>query len=90
MNVSQMHYARKGIVTPEMELTPSAKPERAQYIESLKATGKTGEKMLELPMRQQAASFGARPVTPPEFAGAKWPRGRAIIPANINHLNPSR
>ena len=46
-NVTQMHYARRGIVTPEMEYVATRENlQREQYIESLKATGKTGEKML--------------------------------------------
>ena len=52
-NVSQMHYARKGIITPEMEFIAIRENlQREQYIASLKATGKTGEKMLELLMKQ--------------------------------------
>ena len=52
-NVSQMHYARKGIITPEMEFIAIRENlQRDAYIESLKATGKTGEKMLELLMTQ--------------------------------------
>ena len=43
-NVSQMHYARRGIVTPEMEfIAVRENLQREHYIESLKATGKTGE-----------------------------------------------
>ncbi len=61
MNVSQMHYARRGIVTPEMEFIAIRENlQREQYVESLKATGKTGEKMLELLTRQhKGESFGA-------------------------------
>src|SRR4029079_14869042 len=52
-SVSQMHYARRGIVTPEMEyIAVRENLQREHYIESLKATGKTGEKMLELLMKQ--------------------------------------
>ena len=60
-NVSQMHYARKGIVTPEMEFIALRENlERDAYIESLKATGKTGAKMLELLLTQhKGESFGA-------------------------------
>src|SRR5574343_1154738 len=48
-NVSQMHYARKGIITPEMEYVALRENlNRAAYIESLKATGPTGEKMAKL------------------------------------------
>jgi len=89
MNVSQMHYARRGLVTPEMKFIAIRENlERSRYIESLKATGKTGEKMLELLMRQhKGESFGASiPDTiTPEFVRAEVARGRAIIPANINH-----
>jgi phosphomethylpyrimidine synthase len=88
-NVSQMHYARQGIVTPEMEFIAIRENlERSRYVESLKATGKTGEKMLELLMKQhKGESFGASipDVITPEFVRSEVARGRAIIPANINH-----
>jgi phosphomethylpyrimidine synthase len=88
-NVSQMHYARKGIVTPEMEFIALRENlQREQYIESLKATGKTGEKMLELLLKQhRGESFGASipQMITPEFVRSEVARGRAIIPANINH-----
>jgi len=88
-NVSQMHYARQGIVTPEMEFIALRENlERDAYVESLKATGKTGAKMLELLLTQhQGESFGAaipERITP-EFVRSEVARGRAIIPANINH-----
>jgi phosphomethylpyrimidine synthase len=88
-NVSQMHYARQGIVTPEMEFIATRENlQREAYIESLKATGKTGEKMLELLLRQHPGqSFGASipPIIDAEFVRSEVARGRAIIPANINH-----
>jgi len=88
-NVTQMHYARKGIITPEMEfIAVRENLQREQYIESLKATGKTGEKMLELLMKQhKGESFGAAipGAITPEFVRSEVARGRAIIPANINH-----
>ncbi|MGQ0654560.1 MAG: phosphomethylpyrimidine synthase ThiC [Betaproteobacteria bacterium] len=88
-NVTQMHYARKGIITPEMEFIATRENlQREAYIDSLKATGKTGEKMLELLLRQhRGESFGASiPDTiTPEFVRSEVARGRAIIPANINH-----
>ncbi len=88
-NVTQMHYARRGIVTPEMEyIAIRENLERERYIESLKATGKTGEKMLELLMKQhKGESFGAAipDLITPEFVRSEVARGRAIIPANINH-----
>jgi phosphomethylpyrimidine synthase len=89
MNVSQMHYARKGVITPEMEFIAIRENlERSRYIESLRASGKTGEKMLELLMRQhKGESFGASipEMITPEFVRSEVARGRAIIPANINH-----
>ncbi|HKU70751.1 MAG TPA: phosphomethylpyrimidine synthase ThiC [Burkholderiales bacterium] len=89
MNVSQMHYARRGIITPEMEyIAIRENLERERYIESLKAGGKTGARMLELLVKQhRGESFGASipdRITP-EFVRDEVARGRAIIPANINH-----
>jgi phosphomethylpyrimidine synthase len=88
-NVTQMHYARRGIITPEMEYIATRENlEREKYIESLKAGGKTGERMLELLVKQhRGESFGAAiPQTiTPEFVRSEVARGRAIIPANINH-----
>ena len=88
-NVTQMHYARRGIVTPEMEFIAIRENlQREAYIESLKAAGKTGEKMLELLVKQhRGESFGASipDLITPEFVRSEVARGRAIIPANINH-----
>ncbi len=88
-NVTQMHYARRGVVTPEMEFIAIRENiEREKYLESLKAGGKTGEKMLELLDKQHAGqSFGAciPQRIDPEFVRSEVARGRAIIPANINH-----
>ncbi len=89
MNVSQMHYARRGMITPEMEFIAIRENlQRRQYIESLRASGPQGAKLAELMGRQHPGqSFGA--VIPdeitPEFVRAEVARGRAIIPANINH-----
>ncbi|PLK50860.1 phosphomethylpyrimidine synthase ThiC [Uliginosibacterium sp. TH139] len=88
-NVSQMHYARKGIITPEMEyIAIRENLNRAAYIESLKATGPTGEKMAAfMGRRHPGQSFGAAipEVITPEFVRDEVARGRAIIPNNINH-----
>ncbi|MGH8688127.1 MAG: phosphomethylpyrimidine synthase ThiC, partial [Burkholderiales bacterium] len=88
-NVTQMHYARRGMVTPEMEFIALRENlQREAYIESLKATGKTGEKMLELLMKQhRGENFGAAipEKIDAEFVRSEVARGRAIIPANINH-----
>ena len=88
-NVSQMHYARQGIITPEMEFVALRENvNRAAYLESLRATGPMGEKMAALLGRQhKGQDFGAAipaEITP-EFVRAEVARGRAIIPNNINH-----
>ncbi|MGE4336180.1 MAG: phosphomethylpyrimidine synthase ThiC [Pigmentiphaga sp.] len=88
-NVTQMHYARQGIVTPEMEyIAIRENLRREAYVESLRATGPRGERVAELLLRQHpGVSFGAaipERITP-EFVRDEVARGRAIIPANINH-----
>ena len=88
-NVSQMHYARQGIITPEMEYVAIRENNnRRAYMESLRSTGKMGEKMAALLGRQHPGhSFGAsipEEITP-EFVRSEIARGRAIIPNNINH-----
>ncbi|MBK9132145.1 MAG: phosphomethylpyrimidine synthase ThiC [Gammaproteobacteria bacterium] len=75
-NVTQMHYARRGIITPEMEFVAIRENlRRAELREQVLTQQHAGE------------SFGAaipRDITP-EFVRAEVARGRAIIPANINH-----
>ena len=88
-NVSQMHYARAGVVTPEMEyIAIRENLRRKAYLASLRAAGPTGAKMAELLGRQhRGQSFGAsipEEITP-ELVRDEVARGRAIIPANINH-----
>jgi phosphomethylpyrimidine synthase len=98
-NVSQMHYARKGIVTPEMEyIAIRENQRRAEYIESLRTSGPTGAKLADMMGRQHpgqafgAAAFGTAATgtntlnqITPDFVREEVARGRAIIPANINH-----
>jgi len=88
-NVTQMHYARRGIITPEMEFVAIRENlRREKYLESLRASGPQGQRMAELLCRQHPGqSFGAsipERITP-EFVRDEVARGRAIIPANINH-----
>ena len=75
MNVTQMHYARKGIITPEMEYIAIRENQRRDGLS-------------EMVLRQHPGqSFGAAipaRITP-EFVRDEVARGRAIIPANINH-----
>ncbi|WP_255214490.1 phosphomethylpyrimidine synthase ThiC, partial [Burkholderia pseudomallei] len=93
-NVTQMHYARQGIITPEMEyIAIRENQRRAEYLESLKASGPNGAKLAAMMGRQHAgqafgaAAFGANAPAEitPEFVRDEVARGRAIIPANINH-----
>ncbi|HQR04444.1 MAG: phosphomethylpyrimidine synthase ThiC [Proteobacteria bacterium] len=88
-NVTQMHYARCGIITPEMEFVAIRESLRRQeYLESLRASGPQGEKLARLMGRQHAGQrFGAaipEEITP-GFVRDEVARGRAIIPNNINH-----
>ena len=88
-NVTQMHYAKKGIITPEMEyIAIRENLQREQYIEELKKSGPNGNKLAELMGRQHPGqSFGASipAVITPEFVRSEIARGRAVMPVNINH-----
>jgi phosphomethylpyrimidine synthase len=88
-NVSQMHYARQGIVTPEMEYVAIRENmQRKEYLENLRKSGLMGNKLADLMGRQHPGQhFGASIPTEitPEFVREEIARGRAIIPANINH-----
>jgi phosphomethylpyrimidine synthase len=76
-NVSQMHYAKKGIITPEMEYIAIRENLRREE----------WDRDEEREKRLAGNSFGAsipQEITP-EFVRDEVARGRAIIPANINH-----
>ncbi len=75
MNVSQMHYARRGLITPEMEFIAIRENQRREGLMELLTKQHPGE------------HFGAaiRNVITPGFVRDEVARGRAIIPANINH-----
>jgi phosphomethylpyrimidine synthase len=88
-NVTQMHYARQGIITPEMEYVAIRENlRRKEYLEGLKASGPMGQKLADLMGRQHPGqSFGAAipaEITP-EFVRSEIACGRAIIANNINH-----
>ena len=72
-NVSQMHYARRGIITPEMEYVAIR--------ENL------GRKQLKEALARDGQDWGASipDYVTPEFVREEVARGRAIIPSNINH-----
>ncbi len=74
-NVSQMHYARKGIITPEMEYIAIRENQRRENMSELLQTQHKGH------------DFGASipKVITPEFVRSEVALGRAIIPVNINH-----
>ncbi len=71
-NVSQMHYARKGIITPEMEFVAIRENQRIQNVYAAQHTG-----------HSRGATI-PRSITP-EFVRDELARGRAVLPANINH-----
>ena len=76
-NLSQMHYARQGIITPEME-----------YVAERENLGRARMRdVLGAAERDHGESFGAAipDYVTPEFVRAEVACGRAIIPANINH-----
>ena len=75
-NVTQLHYARQGIITPEME-----------YIAIRENMGLQAIKDAELTQQHKGEHFGANlPDTiTPEFVRQEVAAGRAIIPCNINH-----
>ncbi len=74
--VTQMHYARQGIITPEMEFVAVRENQR---LGELRDAG--------LLQRHPGQGFGAAipDLITPEFVRDELARGRAIIPANINH-----
>ncbi|GAB4477350.1 MAG: phosphomethylpyrimidine synthase ThiC [Burkholderiaceae bacterium] len=74
-NVTQMHYARRGIVTPEMEFVAIRENQRMEAFSDVLRRQHPGQR------------FGARlpKLVTPEFVRDEVAAGRAIIPANINH-----
>jgi phosphomethylpyrimidine synthase len=80
-NVSQMHYARKGIITPEMEYIAIRENNR---IEELRAADGCIQSLWD---QHAGQDFGAAipKVITPEFVRSEVARGRAVIPSNINH-----
>lgn len=73
-NVSQMHYAKQGIITPEMEYVAIRENQKLQEIK-------------EIAPQHPGNSFGANTpkVITPEFVRDEIAAGRAILPNNINH-----
>jgi phosphomethylpyrimidine synthase len=76
-NVTQLHYARQGIITPEMEYIAIRENQGLRQARELGALGR----------QHPGQSFGARipDAITPDFVRSEIAAGRAIIPANINH-----
>lgn len=73
-NVTQLHYAKKGIITPEMEYIAIRENQRI-------------DEMTQIRKQHKGEHFGAsipQKITP-EFVRDEVARGRAVIPSNINH-----
>ena len=85
-NVSQMHYARRGIITPEMEYVAIRENLGRQIAFETLANGRESERDSAF-HQHQGDSFGAAlpKFVTPEFVLMEVARGRAIIPNNINH-----
>ena len=84
-NVSQMHYARKGIITPEMEFI-AIRENQKQPSHQHNGNG-SGNGQSVLAHQHPGNAWGAKipsQITP-EFVRDEVARGRAIIPSNINH-----
>ena len=82
-NVTQLHYAKKGIITPEMEYIAIREN---QHIDELKL--KLNGQYELLTHQHTGNSFGAntpKGIITPDFVRDEVAAGRAIIPANINH-----
>ncbi len=79
-NVSQMHYARRGLITPEMEFVAIRENQRLEWMREYEADAERQQRLAGNP-------FGASipDIITPEFVRDEIARGRAIIPANINH-----
>ena len=74
--VTQMHYARRGIVTPEMEYVAIRENQRQELF---------ADSALSKQHAGQSFGAGIPELITPEFVRDEVARGRAIIPANINH-----
>ena len=79
-NVTQMHYARQGIVTPEMEYIAIRENGKREWMKEYLGSA-------EREARLKGNPTGARipDIITPEFVRDEVARGRAVIPANINH-----
>ncbi|HRM66642.1 MAG TPA: phosphomethylpyrimidine synthase ThiC, partial [Comamonas denitrificans] len=79
-NVTQMHYAKKGIITPEMEYVALRENGKREWMAQYMADAEREKRLAGNPMGAMIPK-----IITPEFVRDEVARGRAIIPANINH-----
>jgi len=79
-NVTQMHYARRGIITDEMEYVAIRENGRREWAAPYLGDAERAQRLRGNPMGAQLPD-----TITPEFVRSEVARGRAIIPANINH-----
>jgi phosphomethylpyrimidine synthase len=79
-NVTQMHYARQGIVTPEMEYVAIRENGKREWMAEY-----LSDPAREVRLRGNPMGASIPQIITPEFVRDEVARGRAIIPANINH-----
>ena len=79
-NVTQMHYARKGIVTPEMEYVALRENGKREWMAQYQQDAAREQRLAGNPLGAMIPK-----IITPEFVRDEVARGRAIIPANINH-----
>ncbi len=79
-NVTQMHYARRGITTPEMEYVALRENGRREWMAQYSQDAARERRLAGNPL---GASIPK--IITPEFVRQEVARGRAIIPANVNH-----
>ena len=79
-NVTQMHYAKKGIITPEMEYVALRENGKREWMAQYQQDPAREQRLMGNPMGAMIPK-----IITPEFVRDEVARGRAIIPANINH-----
>ena len=85
-SVSQLNYARKGVITPEMEFIAIRENMKLQAVrESVEMSSQAPRDSLKFQHPGQAWGAAIPKEITPEFVRDEVAKGRAIIPANINH-----
>jgi phosphomethylpyrimidine synthase len=79
-NVTQLHYARRGLITPEMEFVAVRENQRQAWVAEYEQDAER-----EARLRGNAMGASIPAIITPEFVRSEIARGRAILPANINH-----